>query len=155
MRFPSRSMSDWGEDDAWDSASDEESAIPEPPRRKLSSTSSSGSRPVPKHTRTSSSSTLESSFTHLSGPNPSSYPPKTYDSQSTKNGWTIVRKSNRSSVDESAVKKLTESADVDVECDMVLGDSVPDVTGHVTDAKLRQGHGSIRDDVDEILNGIL
>jgi hypothetical protein len=146
--FLSRSMAEWGEDDAWDSASDEESVNPN------TSKPSTAPKPVPKPALNTSSSTLESSFTYLSSPNPSSYPPKRQDTPPTKNGWTIVRKSTRGSVDErSNKKKDDDTADIDVEGDMVLGDLELDGTEQTAHSKPKQDHGFIRNDVDEIING--
>jgi hypothetical protein len=153
--FLSRSMMEWGEDDAWDSASDDESSNPEPPIRTLSNSTSSAPKSVSNLTRSASSSTLDSSFTHLNPPNSTSYPPKPQNTQPAKNGWTIVRKSHRESIDERRGKKLEEddNADLDVEGDMVLGDLEPDGAEPVVNVKPRQDHGSVRDDVDEIING--
>ncbi|KAI0270765.1 rab-GTPase-TBC domain-containing protein [Russula aff. rugulosa BPL654] len=112
----SYSNTEWGEDDAWDSTSDSESAPntqsvwgrshnqpghPRPSAVTSTSTSTSISAPkpvpVPRKSQNSSSSTLAFSYTHVSAPSPTgsspypshadSIPPTTM-----KNGWTIVQK---------------------------------------------------------------
>ncbi|KAN0111322.1 RabGAP/TBC [Russula decolorans] len=112
----SYSITEWGEDDAWDSTSDSESASntqsvwgrplnqpghPRPSGVTSTSTSTSTSAPkpvpVPRKSQNSSSSTLAFSYTHVSAPSPTgsspypshadSIPPTTM-----KNGWTIVQK---------------------------------------------------------------
>lgn len=147
--FSSRSTMDWGEDDAWDSASDEESSHPAPPR--ASNTSSY----APKPTLNTSSSTLDSPYTYLSTPNPSSYPPRPQqDTQRPQNGWTIVRKSHRESIDTRGKQKSAEdNTDPDVEGDMIIGDLELDGAEPTSNTKPRQDHGSIREDVDEVING--
>jgi hypothetical protein len=117
----SYSNTEWGEDDAWDSTSDSESASntqsawsrthnqpghPRPSGVTSTSTSTSGPKPVPvpRKSQNSSSSTLAFSYTHVSAPSPtgsSPYPSHT-DSippTTTKNGWTIVQKAGEDSRD--------------------------------------------------------
>jgi hypothetical protein len=112
----SYSITEWGEDDAWDSTSDSESASNTQPvwgrslnqpghPRPLGVTSTSTSTstsvpkpvPVPRKSQNSSSSTLAFSYTHVSAPSPtgSSPYPSHVDSippTTMKNGWTIVQK---------------------------------------------------------------
>jgi hypothetical protein len=112
----SYSTTEWGEDDAWDSTSDSESASntpsvwgrplnqpghPRPSGVTSTSTSTSTSAPkpvpVPRKSQNNSSSTLAFSYTHVSAPSPtgsSPYPPHADSIPPTtmKNGWTIVQK---------------------------------------------------------------
>ncbi|KAJ3507632.1 hypothetical protein NLJ89_g6192 [Agrocybe chaxingu] len=141
---------DWGEDDAWDSASDSES-----PRQSTitstwgRSTTSQAIAAPKKNTRASSnSSSLAFSYTHISAPNASSYPPKPEvlpAEAAPKNGagWTIVRtthsrKNSEVKLDKQPAKHDAEfnqdagAGDVDVEGDMILGDLEPETT---SDAK--------------------
>ena len=120
----SYSITEWGEDDAWDSASDSESASnsqsvwgrslnqpghPRPSGTTSTSTSAPKPVPAPRKSQNSSSSTLALSYTHVSAPSPppsSSYashadsvsvPPTSATATPTtitKNGWTIVQKAN-------------------------------------------------------------
>ncbi|KDQ57641.1 hypothetical protein JAAARDRAFT_35331 [Jaapia argillacea MUCL 33604] len=155
------SSGDWGEDDAWDSGSDSES-----PRRSTASNAWNQSPPsstsrsqstmtppklVPRPPLTNSS-TLSFSYTHVTPPSPSSYPPR--------NGWTIVRKKGdgrRSRDDNSSAKDEEINGDIDVESDMVVGegDLEPEVIEEdptISLVKSRRDRGSIKDDVDEIVN---
>lgn len=169
--------SDWGEDDAWDSTSDSESPRQTTLANPWNANSRSAPRPVLRPAHNSSSSTLAFSYTHLTAPNPSSYPPRrnsdTEDTQlpqrpPQQNGWTIVRKSHDrrntgGSLDEGTGMSGEEDrtpgeADADVEGDMILGDldSEPEPLGQATsiNMKPKPDHGSIRDDVDDIVKGI-
>ncbi|KAF8904419.1 rab-GTPase-TBC domain-containing protein [Gymnopilus junonius] len=172
---------DWGEDDAWDSASDSES----PRHSSLNSWSrpSASSTTVPKDvakpSSNSSSSTLAFSYTHLQAP--SSYPPKSdlVSAEQPRNGWTMIRtshsrKGSQTKLDERSEQKdiefdryRTEPVDVDVEGDMILGDLDPDAAeadpcapsvSTNPHSKPKHNIGSIRHDVDDIvtdpLNGI-
>lgn len=156
---------EWGEDDAWDSASDSESPRPSTitnswlPSSKSSSLSVSSPKPVPRPSPrpSASSSTLASSYTHLNAPSPSSYPPRGEqpEEQPQKSGWTIVHKSAdpRSSAEEKEDNKGAGRADdPEVEGDMVVGSFEPDVVVELP-AKPQPEQGSIRDDVEEIVNG--
>ncbi|KII92748.1 hypothetical protein PLICRDRAFT_37547 [Plicaturopsis crispa FD-325 SS-3] len=166
--FSSRAANtEWGEDDAWDSGSDSES-----PRRTATSNAwnrstpiaraaPSGSSPRPVEggkSPNSSSSTLAFSYTHLNAPSPSSYPPRQDSLHANKSGWTIVRKSqdSRGSTDlkEETPERDTEGdAAADVEGDLVFGDLEPEPVDQAPPtAKSRQGQGSIRADVDQIVN---
>jgi len=164
---------EWGEDDAWDSTSDSES-----PRQ--STLNSSWSRPsvssAPKkvqRTSSSSSSTLAFSYTHLNAPNPSSYPPKPEltATETPKNGWTIVRTSHSKKGSESKINLKTDtgfeqdgaSRDVDVEGDMILGDLEAEMNAtdmnastasYASHSKAKNSEGAIRQDIDDIVNGI-
>lgn len=160
--FNAKSNTDWAEDDVWDSASDSES-----PRhstiahawRYSSNTQSkrqpSLPKPVPKPPTNSSSSTLAQSYTHLNPPSPSSYPPKSESGQppSAKGGWTMVMKS---SVSQSSMDGTTSNLhrDADVDGDMVVGDLDPEVVESGTADKIRQERGSVKPDVENIMNGI-
>lgn len=122
---------DWGEDDAWDSASDSESAI---------APSRSTAVAVPKRPNANnSSSALSLSYTHISAPSPSSYTPSgeslgvlSKEAES-KAGWTIVTRSseNRSKDSPLPIKNSSkiigsstkiDAKDIDEEIDMVVGD---------------------------------
>lgn len=153
---------DWGEDDAWDSASDHESPI-DTTSIPLSSSAVSVPR-RPKANR--SNSTLAFSYTHLTAPSPSSYPssqpssmPSASQPSDPKAGWTMVRKEHevRKSweADEDGIQAETEtkqkSGDVDVEGDMIVGDLEQDQEP----ARPRCGKESIRRDADELINGML
>ncbi|KAF8813853.1 RabGAP/TBC, partial [Phlegmacium glaucopus] len=168
---PSRfsTATEWAEDDAWDSTSDSES-----PRQ--STLNSSWSRPsvstAPKkvqRTSSSSSSTLAFSYTHLNAPNPGSYPPKPdlTAPETPKNGWTIVRTSHSKKGSESKINVKTgtgfeqdgDSKDVDVEGDMILGDletetNTTDMSASTAShaSHSMNGEGSIRQDIDDIVN---
>jgi TBC1 domain family member 2 len=99
----SYSITEWGEDDAWDSASDSESASnsqstwarsPQPaPSRPSGTTTTTAPKPVPRKSQNSSNSTLAFSYTHVTAPSPGSYPSHADPiPPPAKNGWTIVRK---------------------------------------------------------------
>lgn len=93
-QFSSYSVTEWAEDDAWDSGSDGESpsssAWPRPTVTTARPSSSTSPRPVPRPIRNNSSTTLAFSYTHVHAP--SSYPPKT--DQSSRADWTIVSKNS-------------------------------------------------------------
>ncbi|KAL0956329.1 hypothetical protein HGRIS_002481 [Hohenbuehelia grisea] len=164
--FASRATSDWGEDDAWDSASDSES----PKQSTISFTrpAPSAPRPVPRSISSSSSSTLAFSYTHISAPNPSSYPPRgevlpEEPSQQAvpngKNGWTLVRKSHDRTGSQNADAEKPQEAnaqqDGDIEGDMILGDldtePVPDIAlADPHQSRSRADKGTIRPDAEEI-----
>ncbi|KAF9051081.1 RabGAP/TBC [Hymenopellis radicata] len=145
---------DWGEDDAWDSTSDSES-----PRQ------SSAPRPVPAPVQntSSSTSTLAFSYTHVSAPNPSSYPPRNEPPHPPKTGWTIVRTTQSDDVEQSNQDDSYDNIaandvqpDTDVDGDMILGEldidtSIVDPTA-VTHAKSKEPKSSIRQDVDDVVN---
>ncbi|KAK7005774.1 rab-GTPase-TBC domain-containing protein, partial [Favolaschia claudopus] len=142
------SRSDWIEDDAWDSASDED----DPPKPE-SSTASSSRVPVPtRPTQHSSTSTLAFSYTHVSAPNPSSYPPRENPPQ---NGWTIVKTKTVSST-QPEESRDEPPVDADVEGDMILGDLEPDQMEPMTilppAPKGGSDQGIIREDVNEIVD---
>ena len=165
---------EWIEDDAWDSTSDSES-----PRQSTLTSSwnrppiSSAPRKVTRIPSSPSSSNLAFSYTHVNAPNPSSYPPKPEltASQGPKNGWTIVRTSSHNKGSEDRINSRTDtgfdqdgdSRDVDVEGDMILGDLEPELNAADMDAsisslashpKSRNNEGTIRQDIDDIVNGI-
>jgi TBC1 domain family member 2 len=115
----SYSITEWGEDDAWDSASDSETASnsqttwarsPQPAPSRPSGATSSAPKPVPRKSQNSSSSTLAFSYTHVSAPSPGSYPSHTDPvPPPAKNGWTIVQKE---SADGVRIDDRTEPHDV-------------------------------------------
>ncbi|PSS38044.1 hypothetical protein PHLCEN_2v129 [Hermanssonia centrifuga] len=157
-RFGSYAISDWGEDDAWDSGSDQESSTT--PTWKRRPSSSTAPKPVPRPKQNSSTSTLASSYTHLNAPSPSSYPPRTEQLEPpAKHGWTIVRTAAhaRPSSDphDFGEKSNEPKEDPEVEGDMVVGDFDPeeDHAEHITApyVKLKPDQGTVRDDVDEIV----
>lgn len=162
--FNSKGSAEWGEDDAWDSASDSESPRQStisnswmhsqaPASRPPSTTTSP--KPVPRPS--ASSSNLAFSYTHLNAPNPSSYPPRPEPDQSQKSGWTIVRKSAdvRDSADgKEEVKEEEVAGDVDEEVEIIVGELEPELTAEPTPSvKPKLEQGTIRDDVDDIVNG--
>lgn len=158
---------EWGEDDAWDSASDSESPRqssisrswnhPSPP------TSTTAPKPVPRPARESSSSTLAFSYTHVTAPNPSSYP-REETLSGPKAGWTLIKKAEEDiRVDaadsiESGSFVVDDSegpGDVDVEGDMIITDmeSLRENTT-LTRSTLKGNPNFIREDVDEIIHGM-
>ncbi|KAI0355729.1 RabGAP/TBC [Trametes cingulata] len=156
-KFSSYSLNDWGEDDAWDSASDSESTSKPDFKRSnaRASSSSTAPKPVPRPTLNNSSSTLAFSYTHVHAP--SSYPPKgEQQAPPSKNGWTIVRKStDRGSLDsrESGPQASTAGYD-ELEADMVIGDMESEVEDPTTaqHSKPRYDQGILREDAEEIVN---
>lgn len=80
----SYSIAEWGDDDAWDSGSDDEdkqqtSWARTPVPNSASSARSTAPKPVPRPQSQSppDQSTLAFSFTHVTAPSPGSYPPST------------------------------------------------------------------------------
>ncbi|KAG6860766.1 hypothetical protein C0995_007798 [Termitomyces sp. Mi166 len=166
--FNSREISDWGEDDAWDSGSDSESPRQSSLTKSWNHTRSSP-KPVPKINKNSSSPTLAFSYTHVSAPNPSSY--RENVPMEPKGGWTIVKTFNGRTPGENgdtsgeySFEQLEGQGDADVEGDMILGDLETDVPQHQAQAsilpqsKAKRGQGIVREDVDDIVldpfNGI-
>ena len=170
--FSTKTTNEWVEDDAWDSTSDSESP------RQSTLTSSwtpssvlSAPKRVPRTSSSPSSSNLAFSYTHVNAPNPSSYPPKPelMSPQAPKNGWTIVRTSHDQKESKINARTDTEfeqddSRDVDVEGDMILGDLESETSTTDMDASLvslashskpKKSAGAIRQDIDDIVNGIL
>ncbi|KIP10937.1 hypothetical protein PHLGIDRAFT_115074 [Phlebiopsis gigantea 11061_1 CR5-6] len=158
--FGSYGISDWGEDDAWDSGSDEESSKAagwkQPSSRATSS--STAPKPVPKPKSNRSSSTIASSYTHIDVP--SSYSPRTDEIHPPKQGWTIVRTTSNSQVSvdkhDSGDTGSGSRADTEVEGDLVVGDFDSEegtLEHHATSpAKPKFGQRTtIREDIDEIV----
>ncbi|KAJ8487568.1 hypothetical protein ONZ45_g14292 [Pleurotus djamor] len=165
------STNEWAEDDAWDSTSDSES----PRQSTYSYNRGQGStpKPVPRPAHNTSSSTLAFSYTHISPPNASSYPPrnglpeeaKESSLPDAKSGWTIIRTSHdrnneKTAVDEVPPRKddADPRGDGDIEGDLILGDldadSVPDLAAvEVLHNKSRLNKGSMRSDIEEIFRG--
>ena len=158
-RLSSFGSSEWAEDDAWDSASDSESPNHTPASSSWNKPKSlSAPKHVPKPTRnsSSSSSTLAFSYTHVQLPSPSSYPPRpeSLHPQSSKNGWTLVRKS-AASHDSEEFRIPDPDADPDSAetASVVYVGSVDDLDFD-NPAPSKQDHGSlVRDEIDEIVNG--
>ena len=155
-RFSSYAINDWGEDDAWDSASDSESTSKSDWKRSANARASSSTtapKPVPRPALNTSSSTLAFSYTHVA--TPGSYPPK--GEQPSKNGWTIVRKStDRGSVESREYNHPANSTGYDeLEADMVIGELEPEVDDRsaMLSAKPRYGRGVLKDGVQEIVDG--
>ncbi|KAG6335575.1 hypothetical protein ID866_3515 [Astraeus odoratus] len=163
--FDARANADWGEDDVWDSASDSESPRqstiahswrPTTVQAKPQSSPSTAPKPVPRASSNSSSSTLALSYTHVNAPSPSSYPPKTESlGQSSKGGWTMVRKPSVSQG--STDGKLLVSYggvhdDADLDSDMVVGDLEPEIDP-VVGTKARLPQGSMKADAEGVVNG--
>lgn len=161
--FSSFGTSEWAEEDAWDSGSDSES-----PNQTSGSSSwnkpvnkhSSAPKPVPKPARNSSTSTLALSYTHVQAPSPSSYPPRpeALQPQSSKNGWTLVTKSveRRDSQDSKREEQRDLDPDVDpesIETTSAGVASVDDLVDPPPSQKPRQDRGSVRDEIDKIVNG--
>jgi hypothetical protein len=170
---------EWAEDDAWDSTSDSESprhsTLTSSWNRPSASLSTTTPKKVSRASSNSSSSTLAFSYTHVHAP--SSYPPRGEDSTSPeapKNGWTIVRTSHSRQGSENRPGDKNErqdsqfdryggeSADADVEGDMILGDletetGTTDGNGSggapVPHFKAKHNIGSVRNDVDDIVTG--
>lgn len=148
---------DWGEDDAWDSTSDSESTI---------ATARSTAVAVPKRPSANhSNSTLSFSYTHISAPSPSSYPPRedslgalSKEAES-KAGWTIVTRTNESTTKDPAffskrgfgTTKTPINIDpkyIDEEIDMVVGDLEQEPRLIARPANV------IKDVADEIVKGL-
>jgi TBC1 domain family member 2 len=163
---------DWGEDDAWDSASDSESprqsSISRSWNRPSPPTSTTAPKAVPRPTNNSSSSNLAFSYTHITAPNPSSYPREEIP-LAPRSGWTLIKKAQEKNkidaVDSiesgSFVAESSEGpGDVDVEGDMVITDmesevGLRDQTTSVLypRSKLKENQNFIREDVDDIVHG--
>lgn len=160
--FTSHSTADWGEDDAWDSASDPESPVATSMTRP-----SSSAVPVPRRPAIDkSNSTLAFSYTHVNAPSPSSYPPRPERSSpppsqnGKKAGWTIVRTEQEVRKSQEKVKEegaqveregeqKDDGGDVDVEGDMIVGDLEQDREP----IRPRRGKEAIRSDVAELVKG--
>ena len=156
--------SEWGEDDAWDSASDSESPHPNkswnPTIQQLSTPKN-----VPGNmarSSSSSSSNLASSYTHIHPPNPSSYPPKPDIPPPNKGGWTLVKTSGDS--DQTSLPKDLKDSEIDhdtlvasttseVADELVVGDFDDPVLLHRPSLKVKESRSSVRKQVDEIVAG--
>jgi TBC1 domain family member 2 len=179
----SYSITEWGEDDAWDSTSDSESASnsrgrslnqpghPRPsgvtsPSTTTPSTSAPKPVPVPRKSQNSSSSTLAFSYTHVSAPSPTGSSPYPFHADSippttTKNGWTIVQKAGEEGGDgDGAALPLPESqqhgagAGDDVDNDMMFEDLGEELFVDMpVIPKARLGAACVRQDAAEIANG--
>lgn len=162
-QFSSYSVTEWAEDDAWDSGSDEESPSSSGWTRPTSTNSrqasSTAPKPVPRPGLNNSSSTLAFSYTHVHAP--SSYPPKT--DQPSKAGWTIVSKATeRQSPDIQGTEILSgeslyEDPDGDAEGDMVVGHFEPEVTEKLSSTsnhRSRQDQAVVREDAQDIVDGV-
>ncbi len=177
----SYSITEWGEDDAWDSTSDSESASnsqsawghslnqPGHPRPSgVTSTSASAPKPVPvpRKSQNSSSSTLAFSYTQVSAPSPTGSSP--YPSHAdaippttTKNGWTIVQRAGEdggdgdgSSLPLPEVQRPISGAGDEADNDMTFEDLGEELFVDMPVVpKVRLGAASIRQDAAEIVNG--
>ncbi|KAI0093113.1 rab-GTPase-TBC domain-containing protein [Irpex rosettiformis] len=152
-RFGGYSSSDWAEDDAWDSGSDEEASGSGWRTTHSRSTSSTAPKPVPKPQQNSSSSTLASSYTHVNAPSPSSYPPRP-EQPPTKQGWTIITNAREDGRDEG--KQIEAAQYIDHDGDLIVGDLDPDepvVKGHNNTQVAKPGRRQcvVREDVDDIV----
>ncbi|KAL1680363.1 rab-GTPase-TBC domain-containing protein [Schizophyllum commune] len=157
-----RTPTDWAEDDAWDSASDDGNDRQPAASDAWPRAESSAPKPVPTRTTTSekssSSSTLAFSYTHVSAPNPSSYPPRGEQAAPpARNGWTIVHteRGDADDIPEGREHHVSRADDVEVEGDMILGEMDPDPAcgtseGHsqVPDEKI--GKAAVREDAEAV-----
>ncbi|KAF7428299.1 GTPase-activating protein [Pleurotus ostreatus] len=160
---------EWGEDDAWDSGSDSESPRHSSLAYSYNRIQATPAKPVPRPPLDQSSSALAFSFTHISAPNPSSYPPRNgipEERSASSGAWTIVRtsherKGSKLDIDEADMKRSVEDAsqrdgqgDGDIEGDMILGDleadSVPDLAAVEVHHKSRTDKGTIRSDSEQV-----
>ncbi|KAI0339764.1 RabGAP/TBC [Trametopsis cervina] len=153
-RFGTYSLSEWVEDDAWDSGSDEEASGSTWRPAHSRTSSSTAPKPVPNPHQNSSSSTLASSYTHVNAPSPSSYPPRSEQPvpQSAKQGWTIITNAREGSVQ----GKQHEAEQLPgPDGDLIVGDFDPDDTvgaeQNTQSAKPRQEQGTVRDDMNDIV----
>jgi TBC1 domain family member 2 len=179
----SYSITEWGEDDAWDSTSDSESVSntqsvwgrplnqpghPRPSGVTSTPTSTSAPKPVPvpRKSQNSSSSTLAFSYTHVSAPSPTgsspfpshgdSIPPTTM-----KNGWTIVQKAGEDGRDgaEAALpppgsQQHSSGAADEADNDMTFEDLGDELFVDMPVVpKVRLGAACVRQDAAEIANG--
>ncbi|KAI6021436.1 rab-GTPase-TBC domain-containing protein [Pisolithus microcarpus] len=102
-------------------------------------------RPVPRPSSNSSSSTLAFSYTHVEGsPN-----------QSSKGGWTVVRKPSISQRNTDGRSQATNCDDMNgdayLDADMVVGDFEPEIEPAVgTKSRLQQG--SVKPNAEEVVN---
>ncbi|KAL1736123.1 rab-GTPase-TBC domain-containing protein [Schizophyllum commune] len=157
-----RTPTDWAEDDAWDSASDDGNDRQPAASDTWPRAESSAPKPVPTRTTTSekssSSSTLAFSYTHVSAPNPSSYPPRGEQAAPpARNGWTIVHteRSDADDIPEGREHHASRAGDVDVEGDMILGEMDPDPAcgtseGPTQVADEKTGKAAIREDAEAV-----
>ncbi|KZS98359.1 RabGAP/TBC [Sistotremastrum niveocremeum HHB9708] len=128
-QFSSYSIVDWGEDDAWDSGSDEErsaTAVSSGSSRNAKSPTSTAkttpARVVPLPASNTSPVSLSSSYTHVNAPNPSSYPPvSAFPDEPTRGkeraGWTVIRKTK--DPEEDRARTIAED---DLESEMIVGE---------------------------------
>ncbi len=156
-RFTSYSTSDWAEDDAWDSGSDEEASGSGWQTTHSRSTSSTAPKPVPKPQQNSSSSTLASSYTHVNAPSPSSYPPRA-EQPPAKQGWTIITNAREGRGDEGKHAEATQYPHHDG--DLIVGDfdpeEPPETSHHNAPVpKSKQRQCVVREDVDDIVKGTI
>jgi hypothetical protein len=162
---------DWGEDDAWDSASDSESprqsSISRSWNRPAQSTSTTEPRPVPRPANNLSSSTLAFSYTHVTAPNPSSYPPREGTLLAPKSGWTLIKKAEEEkrvdpadSVESGSYVADEGPSDADVEGDMIIADmesevgSLDQTTTSTLKSRSKSKENTVREDVDDIVHGM-
>jgi hypothetical protein len=176
------SIAEWGEDDAWDSASDDDAPQKSSWRPPTSADKPSAPKPVPPRPRlahdsaSDASSVLAFSYTDVTAPSPSSYPPApTPDADPSsaahdraaalaRNDWTLLVKAHDAP---SAVRRPlaphTSGEREGVGEEMVLGDLEPDVDtdpdgeGDFLDmpiVKTRPDVGKLKPDADAIVHGV-
>jgi hypothetical protein len=154
--FSSFPTSEWAEEDAWDSGSDSESSQ----RTSISSSwnkpvnkPNTAPKPVPKHARNSSSN-LAFSYTDVQAPSPSSYPspPESLQPQSSKNGWTLVTKSTTNRDTQGEHRELKQDSAESIIAGVIEFEGVDDLELPTLNVS-RQDHGSLRPEIDEIVNG--
>ncbi|KAL1742485.1 rab-GTPase-TBC domain-containing protein [Schizophyllum fasciatum] len=159
-----RTPTDWAEDDAWDSASDD-GADPRPPPPQPDAwprAASSAPKPVPARPpaseKSSSSSTLAFSYTHVSAPNPGSYPPRGEQAPPpARNEWTIVSSGPADADDMLEARELrgARADDLEPEGDLILGEMDPDPACGPSDAQShaadeKTGKAAIREDAEAV-----
>jgi hypothetical protein len=113
---------------------------------------------VPRPARESSSSTLAFSYTHVTAPNPSSYP-REETLSGPKAGWTLIKKAEEEirvdAVDsiESGSFVVDDSeegpGDVDVEGDMIITDMES-----LRDQNTTLTRSTLNGNIDEIIHGM-
>ncbi|OCH91444.1 RabGAP/TBC [Obba rivulosa] len=157
-RFSSYSVSEWAEDDAWDSGSDSESANASVWKQSgtRASSSTTAPKPVPRPALNHSSSTLAFSYTHINAPNPSSYPPRS-EQQPSKHGWTIVRSSTEHQLAHETEKGTETAGYVDVDGLMIMGNLDSEATEEisVSHGRPKGDRSTVRGDAKAIANDLL
>ena len=165
-RFSSYATVEWAEDDAWDSASDSESAIPsssakQTPARAATADFSIPARHAPKQTRSPSAGSIAFSYTHVSAPSPGSYTDNSVISNAqdspSKASWAMV---NRLAQQQNGIPQLGNegsSRSTSLAEEFVVEDViVSDMEGMGLDTKSskpRAGRESVKLDAQDIVQG--